>query len=590
MCGIAGVVQNSPDTPRPQFDLVHRGPDGESIQVVGSRHWSGHLYHSRLSINDLTDAGQEPMTSQCGSGVTLAFNGEIYNYLELRRESEAKGHTFQSDMDGEVILHLYEDSGVEAFRRLNGIFAISLLDSDGTLVLTRDQVGVKPLFYRELQGGVAFASEPGNLAHRFGNTNWDVRALAAFLTFLWVPAPWTAFKEVRSLRPGEVLTWRPRNRGATVTTGPHAFRFPPELEPPKSPAHAGAEVGTLLDRSVRRQLLADVPIGVMASGGTDSTLIWDACRDEVKVGYTIQGTSGVEGLDADGHAADRYASTHHLRHRLLEPNENALNDYPTTGDLLADPAFMLTRTISAAARVDKIPVLLSGQGADEVLGGYRRHTAAAIIEKAPAYLTKFASALMRHSSHPIMAEYSRRLHAAAASVAPFDKYSELYRYADTATRARVLDLDESEVDDAIVFEEHRRLWDSLPSNWTLTKKALTLDLSVYLPGLGLAYVDRAGMAHGVEVRVPWLDRDLVAWSLAQSPQSFVSLRHRKLPARWLSQTRLPRYIWDRPKVGFAVATEQLGEQGVSRQHQRHATYINRCGEMLSAFGYDNSGF
>lgn len=586
MCGLAGVVTSSYDVARPRFDLSHRGPDGETWLRVGEDDWSGHLYHSRLTINDLTDAGKQPMRSRCGSGVVLCFNGEIYNSPDLRRECEARGHRFQSDMDGEVILHLYEDFGVRAFERLNGIFAISIMEASGKLVLARDAIGVKPLFYRELEGGVAFASEPQELRHEFGETTWDVRALAAFLTFLWVPAPWTAFTEIRALRPGEVLQWHPGARQPLISTGSHALAVPQELEPVKSPARAGTEVGELLDRAVSRQLLSDVPIGLMASGGTDSTLIWHSCREIADVGFTIRETAGIEGLDADAQAASRYASDYGLRHRMLEPAANVLDDFAATGDLLADPAFSLTKSISAKARMTGVPVLFSGQGADEVMGGYRRHSAAVALDRFPDKATQLAARVARRSRHPIRAEYGRRLYTAATCVDPFKRYSHLYRYANADTRARILDVPVSEVSDDVVFSEHRNAWEDLPRSWAFSKKAITLDLMVYLPGLGLSYVDRASMSQGVEIRVPWLDHDLVAWSLAQSESSLVGVRQRKIPARWLSEHRLPAYIWDRPKAGFAVAAERLLQEDERTQSQRHAGYIRQCVWALGRLGFD----
>lgn len=590
MCGIGGVVGTSPAEVRPNFSLSHRGPDGESWSRFRDQEWSGFLYHSRLAINDLTEAGHEPMLSKCGSGAILCFNGEIYNYPDLRRECEAKGHRFQSAMDGEVILHLYEDYGLSAFERLNGIFAVAVVDSrNRTLVLTRDAMGVKPVFYRQISDGLAFASEPAQLRGAFGGSTWDVRGLAAFLTFLWIPAPWTAFKEIRSLRPGEILEWKADGSNRpSVVRGSHSLEYPSELEAEKAPTSSGAEVGALIHTAVRRQLLSDVPIGLMASGGTDSTLIWHSAKDVVRTGYTIQENSGVEGLQADADAASRYSTESGLHHRLLAADDQVLLDFPQTGDLLADPAFSLTRTIAREARHDGIPVLLSGQGADEVLGGYRRHSAAVLLEQAPDAVLRRLARIAQKSKHPIRAEYGRRLGAAVSATKPFDRYSQLYRYADSGDRAQILDTTEAEVADDVVFAEHLRTWRSFPDAWSLTKKAVTLDLQVYLPGLGLTYADRASMSHGIEVRVPWLDRDVVRWSLEQSAKTLVGFRSRKIPASEYSRRVLPRYVWDRPKVGFGIAAERFNEiPSGSTDTQRHAGYIAQCVRALADIGFSD---
>ena len=299
MCGIAGRA-GSPLTPAERAGalelLRHRGPDDSGAYCWEGPNGNIELLHTRLSIVDLSDAGAQPMANPSGRYV-MVFNGEIYNSPELRRHCEAAGHTFRSHMDGEVILHLWEDEGIDALRRLNGIFALAMADTTtGEVVLARDPIGVKPLFYSTAGGDLSFASELASLRALGADLGGhDLVGLAQFLTFLWVPDPHTPYAGAHSLKPGHAVRWA-NGRAQEIEycdLGDHSVDQP---EPDDVAEHFTA--------AARRQLLADVPIAIMASGGVDSSLIWWATRDAITRAYCIRWPADDlgEGLEEDAAA------------------------------------------------------------------------------------------------------------------------------------------------------------------------------------------------------------------------------------------------------------------------------------------------
>jgi asparagine synthase (glutamine-hydrolysing) len=292
----------------------------------------------------------------------------------------------------------------------------------------------------------------------------------------------------------------------------HPLQSPPALKPEQAVEELRARLGD----AVERQLLSDVPIAIMASGGVDSSLIWWAAGNRAANAYTIEwaGDTGDERLSEDA------AMVSVLGDLLGTPvtyvaGGNASDRPPLAGDLFADPAHDLARSISRDASADGFKVLLSGQGGDELFGGYARHRVAPLLR----YLRLGASGkaigqLLNSHGSGLRAEYLARIARAAAEPDLFGSYMQICTYSTAVERAKVLGCSEAEVSNEIVWQRHRAVFDSLPRRISFLRTVMALDLAVYLPGLGLAYNDRASMEHGVEVRVPWLDLDLVRWSLA----------------------------------------------------------------------------
>ena len=310
MCGIAGMIGTADHPPR-VIPLAHRGPDAAGAETFRAPNGStSTLMHTRLAIVDLSPDGNQPILNEDGR-LALVFNGEIYNHLDLRRRLSGLGHQFRSKMDGEVILHIYEQFGVDGFRMLNGIYAFALLDKEtGDAVLVRDPVGVKPLFYTvRADRSLVFASEPSAVVSLAGLPgDVDTQEIARFLTFLWIPAPGSPFAGVCSLRPGHSL----RRSGATWIEAPFEVVRPTAADLVDRPDDAAVDqLRDEIRAAVSRQLMADVPVGAMASGGIDSSIIWAAGREGLARCFTIEWSADAayaEKLDEDTSAVRRLES------------------------------------------------------------------------------------------------------------------------------------------------------------------------------------------------------------------------------------------------------------------------------------------
>ena len=521
------------------------------------------------------------MANEDGS-LFMVFNGEIYNSPELRRLCEAKGHQFRSTMDGEVILHLWEMEGAACMARLNGIFAVAVADArTGEVVLARDPLGVKPLFYSKgADDTLWFASELAALrASGAPLGGFDVVALAQFLSFLWVPGPRTPFEGATSLEPGQALRWAPD--GSTAL-----FAYAEALVP--TPAGGSPRIEEVRERfleAARRQLLADVPIGLMASGGVDSGLIWWATNDRISQAYTIEWPTAddFEGLDDDRRAVVELEARFGTPVEYLS-GEDAGDVLPSSGDLFADPAYDLTRLIARTARQQGYKVLLSGQGGDELFAGYRRHAMAPLVARLRLGTAgnMLERTLSRLPPGRLSSEYAARMARATAEADPFSAYMQLCTYSTPAERAAALDCDERDVGNDVVWQSHREVFDRLPVGLSFLRKAVALDLAVYLPGLGLAYVDRAGMEFGVEIRVPWLDLDLVRWSLTLSDQALTRRGRGKWLTRDLAAAELSSTIAHRPKRGFAAPSNRVGVSGGERGF-RQGAYFARARRIVDEY-------
>lgn len=577
MCGVAGLISPGPATALPDPGLQHRGPDAHGrIRLTVGMH--AQLVHERLSIQDLSDAGSQPFTS-ADSRYVLVYNGEIYNYPDLRRECEAAGDDFRSDMDGEVVLHLWRRHGTAALGRLNGIYALALVDTHtGDVVLARDPLGVKPLFVVRDGQDLWFASELSAL-RRMGAPMGgpDVSGLAQFLTFLWVPQPRTPFTAAESVPPGGVMTWR---KGRTAA-------FSVAYSGPQTPT--GRDVaGEMVQAAGRRQLLSDVPVGLMASGGVDSSLLWWAAAGGLARAYTIEWGDevGTEGLSEDAAAVRRLEQRFGTPTTYLAGEDAEQVVLPHSGDLFADPAYELARHISRQAQADGIKVLLCGQGGDELFAGYRRHAVAGLLERVRLGRGGRVAerALAAAAGTRVGVEYAARLGRALAEPDPFRGYMQLCSYSTPEERADALGCTAVEVSDEVVWAQHREVYDSQPDGSSFLRKVMAVDQQVYMPGLGLSYMDRAGMEFGVEIRVPWLDLDLVAWSRTLSDEVLLRRRRGKWIIKELAARELGPQLAHRPKRGFAAPARLVNRGGhaAGQRGHRQGSYFARARHVLEA--------
>lgn len=571
VCGICGTAgQADPDVIRRMTNmLAHRGPDDSGIHVDVDRRIA--LGHRRLSIIDLSTAGHQPMANDNGS-IVLVFNGEIYNFRELREELVSSGVTFRSQCDTEVLLKLYERYGVGAVRRLNGIFAFALWDGQrDKLVLARDHFGVKPLYYSSSDGVLAFSSEAKALFEVPGlNASLDLQALGFYLRFLWTPDPVTLFDGVRKLPAGHYAEW---SQGRLRLT--RYWDLDVVQDASRSSSAVERELVTefrhRFSDAVERQLVSDVPVGAFLSAGLDSSAIVAAMAERgsgpVRT-YTItfDQRHRVGELTMDDPAvAKRTAARFGCKHTeiVVDPDVASLlpklawhMDEPT-----ADPAVVMAYLVNREARSD-VSVLLSGIGGDELLGGYRKYVAALDAQRyarLPGWMrTKLLDPLWRHAparAGTPWAGYGRlvRKWGRSASLPPREQFLANGTYTGPDQWAALLTQDvAAELAQVDTAGLHNQAFDQVGEAAWLDQM-LYVDLKIFMASLNLAYNDKMSMASSVEVRVPFLDRELAEWIAREVP---VSAKVRGRTTKWLLRAAfadsLPREVLRQRKAGFGA--------------------------------------
>ncbi len=563
MCGLIGYVGGFDGTAMNAglAEIAHRGPDNSGL--FESKSFGVGLGHARLAILDLSSLGYQPMASPDGQAV-IVFNGEIYNFRELRKELEANGTAFRGQSDTEVLLHLYLAEGEEMLQRLNGIFAFAIWDDNKkSLFIARDGLGVKPLYYSATNRGVAFASEIKGLLPMVPEAReLDAASLHRYLSFLWCPGEGTPLKAVRKLLPGEAMIVRERRIERKWT-----WYNLPVFQGPNSYIDKGAAIaGTVahLRQAVQRQMVADVPVGAFLSGGLDSSAIVAFARElnpDIHC-FTIEAIGGQEkGATDDLPYARRVAE-----HLGVPLDVVSIDAHRMAGDLermvfqldepLADPAPLNVLYISQLAREKGIKVLLSGAGGDDLFTGYRRHRALQaehLWSWLPAVardgLDKAAGSLNQHHT------WSRRL-AKLFNGAGLDGDARLVNYFTWARESKLLDLYSDEFREQLgAVQAPSPMMDflkTLPIDTKPLHKMLALEQRFFLSDHNLNYTDKMSMAAGVEVRVPFLDVDLVNFS-QRIP---LRLKQRGRECKWVLKNAmepfLPRDVIYRPKVGFGA--------------------------------------
>ena len=564
MCGIAGYsgAFERQLLARMNASIAHRGPDGEG-NFFSTDGRIG-LTHRRLAIIDLSPTGAQPM-ADATTGVTITYNGEIYNYRELRAELEAAGAKFFGHSDTEVILRLYVERGRAALPLLNGIFALALWDPrDRSLLVARDGPGIKPLYYAQPAGGFVFASELKALLQCPGlDRTIDARAVWLHLTYLWAPTPYTMLSSVRKLEPGTALLVRD---GRIVET----WRYY-ELPYP-TPAFAGTEdaaavaVRDALDTSVHRQLVADVTVGAFLSGGLDSSSIVAYARkhaqDQRVQCFTIETTTSAH---EEGFVDDLPYAREVARHLDVDLHTIRVGPEIVThfermvwhlDEPQADLAPLNALMISELARDHGIKVLLSGAGGDDIFTGYRRHYAL-MQERLWSWLPGPARSVIGAAARQLPAgpPLLRRVKRALAD-AGLDGDERLVSYFTWLPRAESSVLLAQGLRARIGnWSPEQPLLESLGAirnEPDRLNRMLFLEAKHFLSDHNLNYTDKMGMAVGVEVRVPFLDPDLIRLA-ASLPTGF---KQRGGEGKWILKKAmepvLPRDVIYRPKTGFGV--------------------------------------
>src|SRR5438067_6801682 len=547
MCGICGIASRvgSPDPDRlaaMSAALLHRGPDSAGQYVDGPVA----LAARRLSIIDLA-GGDQPIASEDGSCIVVQ-NGEIYNYPELRRELERDGHTFRTNCDTEVHLHLYEQHGPEYARRLRGMFAVALSDERRRRrVLARDRYGIKPLYYRCAGDTLEFASELRALPRG----EIDLDALEAFLAFNSIPAPYSIFRDTRKLPPGQVLVWE---ESGAFDVGRYARPGPVPVS--ELGAYDEAELieesRARLRDSVRAHLLADVPVGVLLSGGGQSAVLAALAAPETSDAvHTFTIGFRERSFDERAHArlvAERYGTNHH--ELLVHPDPLVL--VPALADVFdepfADSSALPTYLVSQLA-AEHVKVALSGEGGDELFGGYYTYAADLLADRV-APLARLARPLVERlpsSSAKASFDYKAKRFVRAAHLPPLERHHGWKEIFSPDARAELtgrsggfdpVDLYRARYAETAGADQLARLQD--------------VDFGIYLVDDLLVKTDRASMAHSLEARVPFLDSVVTNFAFGLPAKHKVRGLSKKVLLRKAAAPLVPREIVHGRKRGFSI--------------------------------------
>jgi len=547
ICGLAGAGADVEAARRMNARLVHRGPDSDGV-------FDGDgvaLAMRRLSIIDL-EGGDQPIANEDGS-VVVVQNGEIYNYRELRDELERAGHRFRTDSDTEVLVHLYEQHGEDFAERLRGMFAIALWDArERRLLLARDRFGIKPLYYRLADGTLSFASELKALLEQPGfSREIDPCAVAAYLAFNSIPAPLTIFAGARKLPPGTLARWgdgeltmRRYARPAPVAEG-EARRRPEE-------ALAGELRETLRD-SVRAHLVADVPVGVLLSGGVDSAglaaLASGQQSDPVKTFSVGFEEASFDELDRARLVAERYGTEHHeivLRPDAVElfPKLVEAFDEPF-GDSSALPTYLVSELAAG-----EVKVALSGEGADELFGGYYTYVAdllAARVGRLAALAAPLAE-LLPSSDAKVSFDYKAKRFARGVGLPPLERHHAWKEIFSRESQGELLGPRDPGWDPVDLYRERY----AETAGAEQLARLQDVDLGIYLVDDLLVKTDRSSMAHSLELRVPFLDNEVAAAALGLATPLKVRGAAKKRLLRRALAPLLPREVLRGRKQGFSV--------------------------------------
>jgi asparagine synthase (glutamine-hydrolysing) len=554
MCGICGQYNFEDLAPVRRSDIevmaksiTHRGPDDEGYYLDGPLGFG----FRRLSIIDLT-GGHQPMSDREES-VWVVFNGEIYNFLELKRELRSYGHIFRTNCDTEVIIHGYKQWGDEVLNRLNGMFAIAIWDTrKKRLVLARDPFGIKLLYYRINGGSIHFGSEMRALRTVMPDkADIDPVSLNLFLRYRFTPSPYTILKEIRKLAPGTKLT---AENGSYEISRYYEFR-PVPFAPTKSLEEAEEELLELYEAAIRRQLISDVPVGLLLSGGIDSGLLLGLMNLSGRSWPTFTVGYGSEYPDdelADGAETARVLGSKHTSVRITKSifDEALPKIVSALEEPIATSSIVPMYFVCERARQD-VTVALVGQGPDELFGGYRRHLGVrygTLWAQVPSCIRRSIAAAL--GALPRNETVKRGIHSLAIT-------DRMRRYQQVLSILLGTEVDELFQDGVLAPNSGDSIldcWSGLSALMSGTDELgglQFLEVRSTLPDELLMYADKLSMAHGLELRVPFLDKEIVEY-VERLP---ANLKVRNCSRKWLHRrvcrTLLPESLLKRRKRGFA---------------------------------------
>lgn len=563
MCGIAGVFdsQKPPDAAvlsKMGASLVKRGPDAEGTLLAGPLG----LIHRRLSIIDLSAAGRQPLFNEDRTLAVVA-NGEIYEYESWRRELEGRGHRFSSHSDSEVLLHAYEEYGPAMVGRLNGMFAFGIANLEtGELFVARDRLGQKPLFYAELEGRFAFASGPAALA----TLDWvddglNAAAMLDYLELQYLQAPESVYCGVRKLPPGYALLWDAGGRTGQPRSELTRY-WQPRLTAASSLTYpeAVSAVREATKTAVARRLVADVPLGVFLSGGMDSSIVAALAQEwSERPVRTFSIGFPEKKYDERSYAevvAQHLGTEHHFLEVVPDDFSRLVRIVEDFEEPFAD-ASMLPTWLLSEFTCGEVTVALGGDAADELFGGYYRY---AVMHQLRA-VDWLPIGVRRGLAAPVLAVLPPRTEERTL-VGRVRRLLEVVGYDGFERYLRVISRTPEPLKSTLLGPRLREVAEGASTLATLERfrrdhqlpadGIMELDLQTYLPGDILVKVDRASMAHALEVRTPFLDPDLVDLALSLPFHFKQKGRRRKRILKDAFGELLPAAIFDRPKMGFGV--------------------------------------
>lgn len=576
MCGVAGAFAQ-PDGGRLVRVMVdriaHRGPDAVGVREVTGAGATVHLAHRRLSIIDLSTAADQPLVKD---GLHLSYNGELYNFRELRARLEQRGVRFVTASDTEVVLEAWRAWGPDALPMFRGMFAFAIFDErTGELSLARDQLGIKPLYVMPRGDGVVFASELKAIVAAVGDElRVDAGALVASTLFYFVPDERTSVSGVSKLPPGTWASWG----GDRPATSPRRY-WDPVSEAQAAAERPAVDLAGVVEESVAAHLVADVPVASFLSGGLDSSLVTAiaAAKNPSIEAWTITFRAQDQRLEAmpdDAVYARKMAAHLGIRLHEIEIAPDVVDMLPRIVDVLdepiGDPAAINTILMCEAAREAGVKVLLSGMGADELFGGYRKHLACMIGARYRSLPRGLRTRVVAPSVNrlPVTARgrglrYTRwaKRFLSFAELEEEAAFRRSYTLYDPPDLAGLLGPDlAGHVDD--VLDDHRRMYEEGDFADHVNRMCLT-DSRLFMVGLNLTYTDRSSMAASTEVRVPFVDREVFRAAFAFPGTAKIKGRQQKVPLRQAAEGWLPQEVLDRPKAAFgaplrAWVTNDLG--------------------------------
>ncbi len=566
MCGIFGY-NSSVALPGKQSQEVlqsigHRGPDDSGTFTDGALFFA----HTRLSIVDVSANGHQPMISSDGNYIII-FNGEIYNHNEIRKVLLSKGHQFRSHSDTETLLYGYIEYGERICEQLNGIFAFAVYDKKNkNIFVARDHFGTKPLYFYNHKGTFCFGSEIKSFLNLPGFDNdLDLSSFPFYAQMLYAPGKHTPFRHVHKLLPGYSMNYSLDNRSLNLKQY-YELDFS-RINHTLSEKDWIEKVDAALIKASARQLMSDVPVGSFLSGGLDSSLITALASKEYKMGkfsaFTISSNQQFynEGFDDDEKYATKVANKLGINLYHIAADLSIVDDFDKMiwhlDEPQADPAPLLVYHICKAAREAGIKVLLSGTAGDDIFTGYRRHQAL-VYEKYFKFITPGIASLLRSTikklsgNSPLSRRIDKILYETSKS-----KHNRWAQYFSWLPQGEVLSLFNedvlSQLTTKILPEQYYvNLLDSLPPKTDSINKMLFLEMKTFLPDHNLNYTDKMSMATGVEVRVPFLDQELVQLMTTVPVGLKMKGTKTKYLLKKVAEKHLPKEIIYRSKTGFGA--------------------------------------